>query len=221
MAIGIHNKGLYRKVYHGPNRQPSIIVSSSIGFYNANEFIKHYDFFRIASLGIETEEPAVIFGEYEEQLVSFNWEVSKSITFETPFSAEPIVVVSTEENLYSNISFFVTGTSQTGFDVQLSAEFSGSLRYRAIYWASYPVFVERSPLSASSYYSASAGFEQLTNDSEFVAAYNSLGSAPTNVFFTPVGEMVSLVDSGSFGLTGTSGSLSAPLSGTINFLAVL
>lgn len=221
MAIGIHNKGLYRKVYYGVNRQPAIVASSSIGFYNANEFIKHYDFFRIPTLGIGAEESAVVFAEYEERLVSFNWEVSKSITFTTPFSSEPIVIVSTEENDYSNISLFVTGTSQTGFEVQLSAEFSGSIRYRAIYWASYPVLVERSPLSASSYYSASAGFEQLTNNSEFVASYNSLGSVPVNVFFTPTNEMVSLVSSSSFGLTATSGSLSAPVNGAINFLAVL
>jgi hypothetical protein len=219
MAIATSNKGLYKKAYYGFNRQPPVVVSSSLGLYNANEFIKHYSYYRIPTLGVDS--PAIIFGEYEERLIAFVWEESMVITFETPFSSQPIVVVQPEENDYSNVAHFVSDISETGFTVQLSSGFSGSLRYRAVYWESYPVLVERSPLSSSFYYSASAGNTEVESTSEFISMYSSLGNLPTEIFFSPVGNMVSLVDSGSFGLTGTSGSLSTPISGSINFLAVL
>jgi hypothetical protein len=171
----------------------------------------------------------VSYAEYDENAVIFNWETEKTGSFNISFSGEPIVVLDIIPNAdLENINFyldFVT-TPSTQFKIQTSAPFSGSIVYRAIYSPTYPVFVRRDIISSSYFYTASAGYIDISGSSAFTSSYSSLGDFPTKIFFTPYDTNanndanVFLVGSGSYGLTSTSGDISANITNRINFLVI-
>jgi hypothetical protein len=129
---------------------------------------------------------------------------------------------------YENISFFANNMSTTGFIANLSAPFSGQLVYRAIVSPTFPVVIERVVVSGSFYYTASAGIIPASSNSEFIATYAQLAPAtnPSYVFFTPIDDNnngdagVAIVDTGSFGLTTTEVTYSAPVYNSIHYFAV-
>ena len=167
-------------------------------------------------------------GEYQENIFAISsFTTQSNVTFATPFSSKPIVTIemlTSSNNLY-NINNFVKNVTVNGFDVCFSSEFSGSLQYRAIYAANYPIMAERLPLLPSSYYTASAGTVALNNSASATITYASLLTTPTNVFLeiedsgNNLGQVFpSLIGS----LTNTSASIdvSSQTDSILNFIVV-
>jgi hypothetical protein len=168
-------------------------------------------------------------GEYEEDDFVVTASVdSVTITFATPFTSTPIVVASpnTSSNNLHNINLFVDSVSTTQAILKFSANFSGSLRYRAIYASSYPARVQRTPLFPGSYYDAAAGTILTSNESSTTVTYPNIGGSPTDAFLTAQDynnnetAQVNVELASSLGLTSTTVSISSPLSNQINFIVV-
>lgn len=167
--------------------------------------------------------------EYDENVIDFTWEESKSTSFSFTFSSTPIVTLEVlPSDGLENIVAFLGNVTSTGLTVNVSAPHTGQIVYRAINASSYPTVVSRSVVSTSYYYTASAGYSDLINTSELLVGYSLLASStsPTSLFITTMdinnnGDAdVAVVDTGSYGLTSTPVSLSAPITNRVYYLAV-
>ena len=167
--------------------------------------------------------------EYDENVINFTWEESKSTNFSFTFSATPIVTLEVlPSDGFENIVAFLGSVTNTGITVNVSAPHTGQIVYRAINALSYPTVVSRRVVSTSYYYTASAGYSDLINTSELLVGYSLLAAStsPTNLFVTTRdinsnGDAdVAVVDTGSYGLTSTPVSLSAPITNRVYYLAV-
>jgi hypothetical protein len=181
------------------------------------------------SQGIPPPPPPIPPAEYDENVIDFTWEESKSTSFTFTFSATPIVTLEVlPSDGLENIVAFLGNVTTTGITVNVSAPHTGQIVYRAINASSYPTVVSRSVVSTSYYYTASAGYSDLINTSELLVGYSLLASStsPTSLFITTMdinnnGDAdVAVVDTGSYGLTSTPVSLSAPITNRVYYLAV-
>ena len=179
--------------------------------------------------GIPPPPPPIPPAEYDENVIDFTWEESKSTSFTFTFSATPIVTLEVlPSDGLENIVAFLGNVTTTGITVNVSAPHTGQIVYRAINASSYPTVISRSVVSTSYYYTASAGYSDLINTSELLVGYSLLASStsPTNLFITTRdinsnGDAdVAVVDTGSYGLTSTPVSLSAPITNRVYYLAV-
>jgi hypothetical protein len=152
---------------------------------------------------------------------------ASSILFPTSFSSKPIVTVeilTSSNNLY-NISTFIKNITVNGFDIQFSSNFSGSLKYRAIYAVNYPVVVERLPLLPTNFYTASAGTVHLNNSDSSNITYNTLYGNPTDLFLTiedngnNTGQVYPSVY-GTIDVTSSVVKVSSQTDSTLNFIVV-
>jgi hypothetical protein len=224
-------KNQTRKVYgyiQPPKRLINAVVNNITKSFDAQSIIRHRDYFFLINDLLDTPNAVLpIFGEYDEDLISFNSVYFVTKSFNTTFTANPIVVVDVLSSDSGSINTFISNITTTGVVVETSAPFVGVIRYRAIYSATYPTTVQRNVLSSAFTYNASAGYITVNNSSTFTASYASLGSPPTEVFFTPYDvnsngmANVAIVNSSSFGVTETSGDLSANIINQINFIAII
>jgi hypothetical protein len=230
------NPNRKKKTYSFNRSQTSQIVSASV---NGN--IEYFDATLVAvdspfyvldipnSQGVPPPPPPIPLGEYDENVIDFTWEETKSVPLNLTFSSEPIVTLQILPAFgYENIIAFLGNVSSNNITINLSAPHSGQIVYRAIYSATYPTLVSRSIVSTSYFYTASAGYNDLINQDEVLTNYSLLtaSTAPVNMFFTTRdinsnGDAdVSIVDSSSFGLTSTAISFSAPITNRLYYLAV-
>lgn len=229
------NRNRKKKTYSFNRSQTSKIISTSFDgkteFFDETLVIVQNPFFILGtqvSQGVLSPTP-FIYGEYDESIINFSWEESKSAPFNITFSASPIVTLEVlPAGGLENIVAFLGNVDGTSLTVNLSAPHSGQIVYRAIYAPSYPAIVSRSVVSTSYFYTASAGYTDLAAQDNFISNYSLLntGSYPANVFVTTRdinnnGDAdVAIVDSGSYGLTSTPISLSAPITNRVYYLAV-
>lgn len=230
------NPNRKKKTYSFNRSQASQIVSASV-----NGKVEYFDATLVAvdspfyildipnSQGIPPPPPPIPPGEYDENVIDFTWEDTKTVPLSFTFSSTPIVTLEVlPAGGYENIVAFLGNVSPGNIVVNLSAPHSGKIVYRAIYSSVYPTAVSRSVVSTSYFYTASAGYNDLFNQDEILANYSLLtaSTAPTNVFFTTRdinnnGDAdVAIIGSGSFGLTSTEVSFSAPITNRVYYLAV-
>lgn len=213
-----------KKTYSFNRSQPPKIVN---GIDITNETVDNSYF----ELGIAQQQgtPPIPPAEYDENVIDFTWEESRSTSFTFTFSATPIVTLEVlPSDGLENIVAFLGNVTTTGITVNVSAPHTGQIVYRAINASSYPTVISRSVVSTSYYYTASAGYSDLINTSELLVGYSLLASStsPTNLFITTRdinsnGDAdVAVVDTGSYGLTSTPVSLSAPITNRVYYLAV-
>jgi hypothetical protein len=229
-----------RRVYGG-ERAPSdkiVFVEASTNItrsFDASQMQVHRDFYIVfapsSSQSPVIPPPAPVYGEYDEDLIDFNWQSEATKTFNITFSSTPIVTLEVE-NLgtgLEGVQPFLVSYTNGQLTVGLSAIHSGSIRYRAIYASSYPSVVVRNVLEPTLYYTASAGSVDLTGQSEFTATYSPVTSpptAPSQVFFGLYDingnneANVSIAESGSFGVAITQGYLTSYLNNRVNYMAV-
>ena len=92
----------------------------------------------------------------------------------------------------------------------------------------FPVVIERVVVSASFYYTASAGILPASSNDTFTATYTAINgiNPPDHIFFTPVDDNnngdagVALEETGSMGATSTALTYSAPVYNSIHYLVV-
>lgn len=232
------NPNRKKKTYSFNRSQAPSIVSSSL-----HGHIEYYDETLVAinnpfyilntpnsqgAIPIPPPPPPVL-AEYDENVVNFSWEDTRTANFDFTFSSIPIVTLEIlPSGGFENIIAFLSDITTTNAVINLSAPYSGGVVFRAIYSPSYPAVVSRSYISSSYFYTASAGFTDLINQDSFNASYSLLSASinPTNIFVTTRdinnnGDAdVAVVDSGSYGLLSTAISLSAPITNRVNYLAI-
>jgi hypothetical protein len=229
------NPNRKKKTYSLNRSQTSKVIATVV-----NGKVEYFDetlaevdnpFYRIqqpVSQGIPPPPPPIV-AQYDEDVIEFDSTDTESVSFNITFSQNPYLTLEVLPAAgYENISFFANNMSTTGFIANLSAPFSGQLVYRAIVSPTFPVVIERVVVSGSFYYTASAGIIPASSNSEFIATYAQLAPAtnPSYVFFTPVDDNnngdagVAIVDTGSFGLTTTEVTYSAPVYNSIHYFAV-
>ncbi len=221
-----------RRVYGYQRAQPQTIVLTDVKLGNsrsldAGSLMIHRDFFIInAASGSIYNAPPVIFAEYDEDLISFNWEDTASDTFNITFSNTPIVVLTMESTVLGleNVQPYVLSYTTNTLTIGVSALYSGSVRYRAIYSPTYPCVVQRNILEPTLYYNASAGTINPAGTSNFSSAYTPLQVGPPTDFFMSSygsgGQADLNIVSSSYDLTTVQGELSSHFNESINYLAV-
>lgn len=184
------NKNSWKKVYgynsHKPRETTIIDTANSVTYsLDLNKTLRHRDFFIIKGLTSGAFEapppvPAEV-TEYDEGVVHFAG-ISDVGTgsFNFTFSGSPYVVLTIESSaLYgNNLNVWGESLSTAGFTFGLSAPFTGSIRYRAIYAETYPAYVT-SAYTAS--ITASAGTYSAVVESFYTASFAALPST-TSLF---------------------------------------
>lgn len=176
------NRNLWRKSTTYGRYKPKIVsfvdgVTQENYDLNLNKVIRTRNPYQI-NPGPE-EIPEIPFGEYEEGFVYFDNENIVTLAFMQPFSGTPVIVfdLGIGSDGYVNVANAIN--SPSGSHVFTSADFSGSVRYRAIYSSTYPCYVSSS-FSAS--FLATAGTMYETGITSFSNTFQ------TNTY-TPAGEV--------------------------------
>lgn len=222
MSINSPNQ---RKLYSTFRSAPVIITNDAGQVLDANRFQVHRDFFLITTkLGVVPSTFPV--GIYEDDYVYFDGQSSKTLAFSQTFAEVPIVVLSLEDGTnQDNIIAYLTSISTTHATIGLSANYSGSVRYRAVYSEVYPCMVYDNPNNPGLSFMCTATKVDVTSSAMFTASYEPLGTAISSSFYTAYDyQNNSQVDvfllTGSVGVSSGSGDLSAPINNRINFLAL-
>jgi len=186
--------------------------------------------------GFHVPPPPMSVGEYEEGIISFDDEDGVFFYFSSPFSGTPKVVITPESTSEGNYNLFCYNVTSESVYVGSSIEFTGDIRYRAVYAPLYPVLVSSS-YSSSFIISAASCAATEDSNSGFSGTFTTGISNPveearasvvfigdhttetidSNVAFTSF----EAVNNGPIG--NVTGGVSAPLSelNEINYLIVL
>lgn len=225
------SRGTSRRLYPAGRSAPVVSTLFDGQEVDTNRFQIHRDFFVITTRIAGTPEilPEIFYplGEYEDDNTYFNNQSSKTVFFSQVFTAAPIVVVNLEgttglENLVASLVTIATNK----VTIELSANYTGNVRYRAINASGYPARVFDNPNNPTIQLLCTATQVSVVAANTFTASFNSLGSLPTNSFYTAY-DLLGTQDTNVFLLTGSvgetlgSGDLSAAMTNRINFLALV
>lgn len=234
------NRNLWRKIYPigSPRRSPETInlvdAETDLSYsLDLQQLVRHRDYFKIISVAtVFSASTGVLLGEYDEGLIHFNNETSKTFSYAFTFSNTPIVVLTMEEEspsfggITENVNMFGSTVSTTGATVGLSAPYSGTIRYRAAYAPSYPYYFQSSFAPISGTFRASAGTITPSNQSFFTASWNALAGIPVKVLQTTWDTLSRLdidvaitLNTASIGVSSAASELSAPVSSPVHFIA--
>lgn len=234
------NRNLWRKLYPigSPRRVPQNVSlvdpDTNVTFsLDLQRTIRHRDYFEIiqfvtAAVVVTSSPVPVVLGEYDEGLIHFSNTDNASFNFNFTFSSTPYVVFTVEQSAptssqQQNINVFGFQKSTTGGLVGVSAPYSGTVRYRAAYAAAFPANFTSSFTSSIT---ASAGTVGVNYSVAYTASFGALpappgefrsspfntsGSGQPDVFLDP--------DEGTFAASQVNGTISAPYSGVIDFIA--
>lgn len=228
------NRSKFRKVYaYGSNRRPDIrefydVVTEASRSFNFQQIIRDRNYFQINGDMVLTFPTA----SAEIQFLEENYHTTGSVTsidvsFPLTFLQDPFVAI----RLYpewvltsgSNVPYWVTDISTTGFKANFGAPFEGQMIYRAVYTdGSYPVYVQR---TTGSYVWISAAEQTYTDLSSVTMSFDPLPSVPTEVFSNPVGTLAdSTLNIGqayaAVDVDYTTNVLSIPYTGNFNVIAM-
>ena len=219
MSFNPTTRGIHRKTYPNNRYVPKTIFFGSASL-DANRYQREYNYFTLPIYpGSHLTSSNVTYGLYEEGLITFDHNLTKTTTFSTSFAQEPVIALSVEGQ--DNVNPFIVSATNLGFIVGVSSELSGTVRYRAIYADSYPVYI----LSGGVDVLCSATSSFIANQSNFSIPFSSLGALPARLFLstedysTNKDVNVQILTS-SIGLTYVSGSLSAPINNRLNLLVM-
>jgi hypothetical protein len=218
------NRNSLRKIYSINRVVPDLRTLGSGEVIDANRQSIHRDFYVTEQRTQFQVSSSVVYGIYEDDYIHLNHETTKSIIFSQTFPVPPIVVLSLEDNTgLENIVPFLSSLNVLGATVNVSSEYSGSIRYRAIYSATYPATVFDNPNNPSTILNITATSVDLTNSTLFTASYPSVGHVPIQSFLTLYG----LNDQGNVNISSesvgefiNSGHLSSEVTGQLYFLGI-
>lgn len=236
------NRNLWRKLYPvgSPRQAPKNITvtdsqTNQTFTLDLQKTIRHRDYFQIFnSQSVAGIAPAVlVLGEYDEGLVIFNNTTTANFSFNFTFSGTPVAVFSMEAEAgtvsnTTNINIFGTNINTTGGTIGTSAPFSGTIRYRAAYAASYPSYFTSSYAPSSGTFRASAGTTIPSNQSAYTASWAALATNPTVFYQTPfddgntptyTADVALIPDANTFTPNSVASDISAPVSVSINYIA--
>ena len=171
-------------------------------------------------------------GEYDEGLIEFNNETFKAFSYNFTFSSNPTVVFSigvpASANYTENINIYGIARNTGGGLVALSAPYSGSIRYRAVYASSYPSYflgVAASISPTNGTFRASTDVKVPNNVSYVTASWGILDGIPGTIFSSPYDDFGNYdanvaLSVNSQTVAGAIIEISAPISSSIYVLAI-
>lgn len=227
------NRAKFRRVYaYGLARRPDIrefvdALTDTTKSFNFQQIIRDRNYYVIQGDMVQTFPTASIETEYYEEAQVTTSPVSyMDVVFPSAFSHLPFMgfLLTPEDTTSgSNVAYWATNLSTTGFRANFSAPFEGRLLYRAVYTpGSYPVYVSR---DVDKFAWVSAGETVYADVSEITMSFAPWMGTPSAVLSTPVGTPTDafldvaqnlLVVGGDF----TTNELSAPISGSIDVVAM-
>lgn len=191
------NRAKFRRVYaYGVNRRPDVrefvdAVAEVTKSFNFQQIIRDRNYYIVNGDMVLTFPTASIEIQYYEGSYHTTGSVDFiNVTFPSAFYQNPFVAF----RLYpewvmtsgSNVGYWVTDVSTTGFKANFSAPFEGRMTYRAVYTnGGYPVYVQR---TTGSYVWVAAAEHTYTTQSSVTMSFDALPSVPTEVFSNPVGS---------------------------------
>ena len=174
-------------------------------------------------------------GEYEEGLIWFDNESSTTKVFDTPFTSAPYIVLETETVDFGSTVAACIFVDESSAVVAAPTEFSGSIRYRAIYATSYPAIVSSS--YSSSFVAVGGAYPMPDGSDSFLTTFHTGLLAPVSefrvsptfigdIFVDPIDTMVAVENLGAQNNIDNgilNGTVSSPLStlNEIHYLVVL
>lgn len=219
------NRGAFRKQYSRFPVPPQLITLTDDTVLDATKYQVHRDFY-IKQVNVGATG-SVRFGEYEEGYAIFDWSDEEvAVTFTTPFSSPPIVIINLDPytDPLQNVRAEITSVDETSFGVRLSAPYSGSVEYKAVYASSYPAPVVRQPLNPSLQYALVYGAVIDASSSYFSASFNLSSNVPDLGFYTPYSPtnvgMLEITTGSFIGTDSVAGDLSDSYVGQINFIVI-
>lgn len=190
------NRSKYRKVYaYGSNRRPDIrtfvdSVTDTTRSFDFQKIIRDRDFFLIDGQPILTF-PTGTFQYWESTHNISTYSEYLDVFFPGPFDGNPIIGFTVYPegvtSSGSNVAYWATDVSNTGFRANFSGPFSGTLLYRAVYNpGTYPIYVERASGSGN-YAWVSAATSSYTESSSATMTFATLPGTPESVLSNPTG----------------------------------
>ncbi len=234
----------YRKIY-GFQRLPHDVrayIDLTTGLtasVDVSRFIRDRDFFIIDGINpvlISDDDGGIIvydFAEYEESLIYLNYESIKTVNFISPFTDTPIVTLDVWENGEDTdfIVPYVISVNASSMVIGVSAQTSGTLRYKAINLptgVTYPAQVLRQPLFPTTTTLAAAGRQFFNNENVATLSFAEYATIATGSFpeFSVTTQDIGNsqadvhISKDSVGLSSSDIHLSADFSGSVNFIAL-
>lgn len=227
------NRAKFRRVYgYGLNRRPDIrefvdALTDTTRSLNFQQIIRDRNYFVINGDRVVSYPTGSTVQYSEESYHTTGSVTSLNITFPFSFNQQPLVAI----RLYpewvqssgSNVAYWITNLSVTGFSANFSAPYEGELVYRAVYTdETFPVYVQQ---PSGSYVWISAASASYNEETTVTMSFATLSSVPTEVFSNPIGDIsewtLNLAQSyASVGTNYTTINFSAPYSGSMNIIAL-
>lgn len=227
------NRAKFRKVYaYGMNRRPDVrefvdALTNVTRSFNFQQIIRDRDYYLINGTEVLTFPTEAIVQYSEENYHTTGSVEYIDVTFPFSFNQTPIVAF----RLYpewiltsgSNVAYWMTDLTATGFKAKFSAPFEGRLTYRAVYTnETYPVYVER---TTGSFVWVAGAQLNYTGQSSVTMSFATLPSTPTEVFSNPIGlnsdETLNIGQAyAAVNSAFTTNELSFPYSGLFNVVAM-
>lgn len=229
---GGRSRGLWRKVYGYQNNKPQVVAfvdtaTNTTMSLDLNRTFRHRDFFFIDSIiqGITESVPLPVasLAEYDEGVVSMSNTDLGVGYFNFNFTENPIIVLTVDSASQYNENVIIYGLSRNtaSFTFGTSAPFDGTIRYRAIYSASYPAYATSSFTSSIT---ASAGSTNPGGLSYYTASFAALPDVPFK-FLQTAWDLDSNMDvdvdlqAETSSSSGATIEISAPMSSSIHYIA--
>ncbi len=228
------NRAKFRKVYaYGMNRRPDVrqfldVFTNVTRSFNFQQVIRDRNYYIVDGDEVLTFPTSSATIQFSEENYNTTGSVDYiNITFPFTFLQSPFIAF----RLYpewvttsgSNVAYWATDVTTTGFRANFSAPFEGRLTYRAVYTdGTYPVYVER---TTGSFVWIAGAQLNYTTQSSVTMSFAALPSVPTEVFSNPVGSNsdATLNIGQTYAAVGSSfitNELSFPYSGSFNVIAM-
>jgi hypothetical protein len=227
------NRNKFRRVYSfggrpAPNNQT--YLDSITGLPHTRDFnqiLRDRDYYLISKM--ETAYTASL-AQYYENTVNLNNASLYSVSFPGIFSQTPIVTLFADPTTFPPgfVIPYLTAVTVSGFTFGLSAPATGTLVYKAVNLikGTYPCTVTRAPLFPSTTGQVSAGSVSLVASTNVTMSFAPVAGSTSlsNFSYTTqdTGNLdadVYLLDT-SFSSGNSTAEISAPFTGTVNFILV-
>ena len=228
------NRARYRKVYaYGLNRRPEVrqfidLTTNTTRSLDFQKIIRDRSYYLINGQEVLTfPSGSTVIIQYEEDAYQTSYPIDYiDVVFSSSFNEIPFVamVLTPESTLSgSNVAYWATDITTTGFKANFSAPFDGRLLYRAVYTdGTYPVYVDR---GGGKFAWIAGALQNYNGDSSITMSFDNLPGNPNVILSNPIGLSTdpTLNIAQTFQLSGSNFAtydISAPFSGSFNVVAM-
>jgi len=198
---------------------------------DVNRFVYNRDYYLVPGTTIPGDSAIANNGtaEYDEALITLNYEDTKTINFNITFSSTPIATLEIYPANSDNYIPYILSITTSSMTIGVSAPTSGTLIYKAINLTSgmFPVLITRNTLFPSIQTIATAGRISMNNQIQTDVAYSELAAVMSGIpelIITTQDNGSLTADTGisydEIGVADTIINMSSEFSGSLNYIAL-